>query len=565
MVLFSLSLTIVTAQPDLLPDTERLVQTLTTDLLETHDPCYVEEGCVTGLGDRQVLRFETMIRNVGNADFILGSPPDHPEHENGTWEWDQCHRHWHYESYAQYLLFNQRGETIPIGYKTGFCLLDSGCDTGIPKYHCGNQGISASCYDIYRYSTDCQWIDVTDVPNGTYTLALRINWNRAPDLYGTHERDYSNNEARVCFQLTRTPEGRHRITVLNDPNCQCPDADRDGYCSVDDCDDNNAAIPSSQACPTSGDIPQSNGGGTTNGGNTTTSSNANVFELFPWLTTIVTPSACTSEQIQVFYEHGGYYFIYVVRGNSRMLFFQDGTFYCEDQPGLNCLSAYNLSNPLYTWQCSQTQSNSNESPSTNSNEDLGTTSNQVFIDFPWLLDHYLATTCIRVYEYDIYYFVHLQESTENYGRLFLGNGVFYCNDQPIYDCRGSYGLDDSDLVATWNCPNGLQNSEHSNTKLQTLELSESSAKNKTLFINTDFQLYPNPATNQIILDFGTALSSENNEVQIINYTGQIVHQVAISDRPTSLNINILDIPNGFYLVVLKTNEEQVVKKLLVSK
>jgi len=557
LLLIPLSISMVAhAQPDLIPDTDILRQTLTTDILETHDRCYIEEGCVTGLGDRQVIRFSTEIHNIGNQDFYVGAPPDHPSHENEIWEWDQCHNHWHYESYAQYLLFNQQGESLPIGYKTGFCLMDSRCFSGIPKYSCSNQGISANCSDFYSHGLDCQWIDVTDIPTGIYTLAIRINWERAPDANGYHERDYSNNEAKVCFQLTRTAGGRHRISLLNNPNCQCPDADRDGVCSVDDCDDFNPAIPSSQACPTSESQPPTNENETTGGGNTTTS-NSNVFNLFPWLTNLVNPNACANESVQVFYYPSGYYFIQVKSTSGSLLYFEDGTFYCENRPGFDCLVAYNLSNPLYTWQCDQSQSSSSE----------GTVeeTNQVFIDFPWVLDHYRATTCIKVYTYEIYRFVHLQESNESYGRLYLQNGEFYCNDSPTYDCRASYGLDQSDLVAIWNCPNGLQEADISDSRAQKTNLSETILQNKNPSQTTDFRVYPNPATNQINLDFGTSLSSENSEVQIINYAGQVVHRVDVSSSMNLISINLQDIPNGFYLVSLTTNDKQVVEKLLVSK
>ena len=47
-----------------------------------------------------------------------------------------------------------------------------------PKYDCenyGDQGITAGCKDIYYYNIDCQWIDVTELPLGTYTFKMAIN------------------------------------------------------------------------------------------------------------------------------------------------------------------------------------------------------------------------------------------------------------------------------------------------------------------------------------------------------------------------------------------------------
>ena len=66
-----------------------------------------------------------------------------------------------------------------------------------PKYDCenyGDQGITAGCKDIYYYNIDCQWIDVTELPLGTYTFKMAIN-----------------PEYKVGGQLGRT----FRVTILD--------------------------------------------------------------------------------------------------------------------------------------------------------------------------------------------------------------------------------------------------------------------------------------------------------------------------------------------------------------
>ena len=58
------------------------------------------------------------------------------------------------------------------------------------RYRCGTgyQGISRNCGDLYGRHLDCQWIDVTDVPPGTYELRQHVN------PYGlSRESDYLNN------------------------------------------------------------------------------------------------------------------------------------------------------------------------------------------------------------------------------------------------------------------------------------------------------------------------------------------------------------------------------------
>ena len=47
-----------------------------------------------------------------------------------------------------------------------------------------------------------QWIDVTDVPAGDYTLVVATNWHEQTRNLTSAEIDYSNNEARVPIRLT---------------------------------------------------------------------------------------------------------------------------------------------------------------------------------------------------------------------------------------------------------------------------------------------------------------------------------------------------------------------------
>ena len=99
------------------------------------------------------------------------------------------------------------------GQKASFCLEDNDCNDGVSAvYDCenyGDQGITPGCkvrtydfvivdprytikcnkihvwhlqkikifiyQDIYHANIDCQWLDVTELPTGTYTFKLAIN------------------------------------------------------------------------------------------------------------------------------------------------------------------------------------------------------------------------------------------------------------------------------------------------------------------------------------------------------------------------------------------------------
>jgi len=204
------------AQPDLILNEQALINSLKSEesavvILNT-DQCYISEGCLDSVGYRQIIRFTTQISNIGNQDFYVGVPND----SSDLWDNNNCHEHWHYEGYAEYKLLDSNGNPTPVGFKNGFCLMDSACDEGIEKKYinCNDQGISANCTDIYTLKLDCQWIDVTDIPDGTYKFEMKVNAFERADILGRHESNYDNNSAQACFTLTRNNNGEHSVHVL---------------------------------------------------------------------------------------------------------------------------------------------------------------------------------------------------------------------------------------------------------------------------------------------------------------------------------------------------------------
>ena len=191
--------------PDLEISLNDVFNSLTVTTVNGNDACLVNEGCLQGLGSRQILRFTTTIWNIGNQDYFIGLP----NANNPQFEYDQCHNHYHYEGYAEYLLYNQAGQPMPqIGFKNGFCVLDLFCPSGFTaKYTCGNMGITAGCRDTYGSGLSCQWVDITNVPAGEYYLVVRTNWDQSPDANGRYELRYDNNWAQVCISFGRDANG----------------------------------------------------------------------------------------------------------------------------------------------------------------------------------------------------------------------------------------------------------------------------------------------------------------------------------------------------------------------
>jgi len=180
--------------------------------------CAVREGVVEP-GARKLLRFTFTTPNRGPGDLVVGVPETHPEwFEEGT-----CHGHLHFREYADYRLWTpadfqawnaaraaapdktpaqvlaETGLAPVEGHKQGFCLIDIRRYGGLPAPRyllCQTQGISVGWADEYHWSLDGQWIDVTNVPLGTYVLEAEVNAER---LF--QETNYANNRAGLVVNV----------------------------------------------------------------------------------------------------------------------------------------------------------------------------------------------------------------------------------------------------------------------------------------------------------------------------------------------------------------------------
>lgn len=208
---------------DLTVDSLAMVNSLHIDSLTVpQGNCYITEGCLNGYNTRYLISFATKIANVGNADFILGSPPSSVTLSHPNFTYDLCHAHWHYTDYARYKLFKPNGDEIPVGKKTGFCVQDVSCPRGIrSKYNCANMGITASCYDLYDTDVACQWMDITDLPLGAYTFVSEVNYLRKADATGRQEASYNNNRAYTCIETYRDAT-TGKLSLRLPATCQPP-------------------------------------------------------------------------------------------------------------------------------------------------------------------------------------------------------------------------------------------------------------------------------------------------------------------------------------------------------
>lgn len=161
----------------------------------------------------RALRFSTMTENVGSYPLeVIGVPSaglSLEAHQCNTWVarictsyqpagtmvFDEFHRHWHFEGFAQYeLRYLQGGQPdldrapAATGSKASFCLMDSHPTPDLPEESqdrllrlypptcpAVRQGISPGWMDMYTTEVVGQQIRLVGVPDGDYALVIRID------------------------------------------------------------------------------------------------------------------------------------------------------------------------------------------------------------------------------------------------------------------------------------------------------------------------------------------------------------------------------------------------------
>ncbi|RKH88223.1 alpha integrin [Corallococcus sp. AB045] len=186
----------VNGKPDLTVDRDVIARSLYIERRAfAADSCEVREGCVPAGGERRLLRFTTSIVNMGTAPAVVPSPEERPD----LFVYDECHQHDHLVNFAGYDLKDASGNSLSVGRKQGFYMVDftQYCADGTPfTWYDPGTGISPGWSDVYTADTACQWLDVTDTPDGDYTVRVGVDENHIID-----ELDALPNEATVKVRL----------------------------------------------------------------------------------------------------------------------------------------------------------------------------------------------------------------------------------------------------------------------------------------------------------------------------------------------------------------------------
>lgn len=162
--------------------------------------CAISDGCIPGPGTFKLMRFATQINNIGQTELRAGVPDRDP-----GFVYDMCHMHHHFDGFVNYALHERLpdgnpGAVVAGGFKFSYCIEDvSQTMPGLPgsppnaAFTCTDssrpQGLSVGWSDLYEATLDCQWVDITSVPAGSYVLSITAN-----PVKKLMESRYSNNQ-----------------------------------------------------------------------------------------------------------------------------------------------------------------------------------------------------------------------------------------------------------------------------------------------------------------------------------------------------------------------------------
>jgi hypothetical protein len=196
--------------------------------------CYAEETVQRPEHPIRCLRFDQTIANVGEGPMVVRFglsgivTPDVSDNvivqriawSDGSYEdviapenyvFHEAHAHLHYQGFGQSLLYpwnstTERGPVpVSVGRKNGFCMIDVmlmdeywGKTGNGPRAHTFpfdcilpadmdpsapeawvEEGIAVGWADVYGWNLADQYIDITNVPDGTYELVLLANPNNS--------------------------------------------------------------------------------------------------------------------------------------------------------------------------------------------------------------------------------------------------------------------------------------------------------------------------------------------------------------------------------------------------
>jgi aminopeptidase YwaD len=78
----------------------------------------------------------------------------------------------------------------------------------------------------------------------------------------------------------------------------------------------------------------------------------------------------------------------------------------------------------------------------------------------------------------------------------------------------------------------------------------------------DILIYPNPSTDNFIVDFEN--EAKKVELSISDITGKIIYSIQCS-QTRNMEVDTKEFANGIYFLHLKTEKENITKKIIIQK
>jgi len=76
-----------------------------------------------------------------------------------------------------------------------------------------------------------------------------------------------------------------------------------------------------------------------------------------------------------------------------------------------------------------------------------------------------------------------------------------------------------------------------------------------------FNVYPNPATRKVFIDF---LGQSIEQINLMDISGKVMRQIETEATERIIEIDVNDLPKGMYLLELKNEQNHNIKKLIVE-
>ncbi len=198
--------------PDLTLDATRIASSLMTETknFPLNSPL-LADGCLAGAGSRRLLRFDTLGANTAPFDLYAGDPA-----YQSRFTFNSAHFHYHASGFVRYQLLDLLGTPVTAAREPVLWIPDDTAPyvaapwvrpgrfywTGFPAVALGVPGIQRGWSSLNPRDRDCQWVDITGVPDGRYTLRATIN----PDGV-FRESNLANNTVEVGVVLSGTMTG----------------------------------------------------------------------------------------------------------------------------------------------------------------------------------------------------------------------------------------------------------------------------------------------------------------------------------------------------------------------